>query len=79
MLAVPQVVAAHKVEVLVPARVQPLHGGSLLIDGREDDLIPEAFGGVGVGEGGTPVKVPEGCHLAAGLLCQVCPAGAKVL
>lgn len=66
-------------EVLVPAGVQPLHGRSLLIDGRKDDFIPKAFGGVGVGQGGAPVKVPEGCHLAACLLCQVCPTGPKIL
>lgn len=79
VLAVPQVITAHKVEVLVPAGIQPLLSRSLLIDGREDDFIPEGLGGVGVGEGGTPVKVPEGCHLAASLLCEVCPAGPKVL
>lgn len=74
VVAVPQIITAHKVEVLIPARVGPLHGRSIFIDRGEDDFIVEALSGVGVGEGGTPVKVPEGCYLAAGLLCEICPA-----
>lgn len=74
VVAVPQIITAHKVEVLVPARVGPLHGRSVFIDRGEDDFVIKALGGVGVGEGCTPVKVPEGCYLAEGLLCEVCPA-----
>ena len=46
VLTVPKVIAAYKVQVLVPAWVWSLHGRALLIHCCKDDFIVNGFGGV---------------------------------